>query len=253
MYRLKIYCLAVMLCLLASSAQAQLTISGTVFDISKTIPVRDVTVKSSGGLMTVTDSSGHYDIVSTDKDSLTFIYQGKPTARFAVKQIANIGNFDISLHIIVSEKFRTLKEVKVFSRSYKQDSATNREEYAKIFNYQKPGIQTSSSDYSGAVGLDLDEFINIFRFKRNHRLQRLQNRLLEQEQENYINYRFNKTLVKRVTRLDGPQLDSFMVRYRPDFDFTQNSSTVNFYQYILNASYQFKRQILIAEGKKESP
>lgn len=253
MYRLKIYCFAVMLCLLANAVQAQLTISGTVFDISKTIPVRGVTVKSSAGWTSVTDSSGHYDIVSTDKDSLTFIYQGKPTARFAVKQIANIGNFDISLHITVTEKFRTLKEVKVFSRSYKQDSVANRDEYTKIFNYQKPGIQINSSDYSGAVGLDLDEFINIFRFKRNHRLQRLQSRLLEQEQENYINYRFNKTLVERVTRLEGIQLDSFMVRYRPDFDFTRNSSTVNFYQYILNASYQFKRQILIAEGKKESP
>jgi hypothetical protein len=236
---------------MVGTVKAQLTISGTVYDVTKTTPVKDVVVKSSGGMMTTTDSTGHYNIVATDKDSLTFIYLNKPTARFAVKLIDNIGSFDISLHIQVAEKFRTLKEVRVFSKSFKQDSIANREEYAKIFNYQKPGIGITSSDYSGTPGLDLDEFINIFRFKRNKRLKYMQNRLLDQEQENYINYRFNKTLVKRITHLDGENLDSFMVRYRPDFNFTQNSTTVIFYQYILNASYQFKRELLIREGKKE--
>jgi len=237
--------------LLATSAKGQFTISGTVYDSSKIVPVRDVVVKSSGGTMATTDSTGHYNIIASDKDSLTFIYLNKPTARFAVKQIENIGSFDISLHIRVNEKFRTLKEVRVFSNSFKQDSIANREQYAKIFNYQKPGIKTTTSDYSGAAGMDLDEFINIFRFKRNKQLKYMQNRLVEQEQEKYINYRFNKTLVKRITRLEGKNLDTFMVLYRPDFDFTHNSSTVIFYQYILNASYQFRRELLGGEVKKE--
>lgn len=235
------------------SAFSQLTISGTVYDSSKVVPVKNVTVKSSSGVMTVTDSSGHYEIGATDKDSLTFIYNNKPTARFAVRQIENIGSFDISLHIRLTEKFRTLKEVRVFTRSYKEDSIANREEYAKIFNYQRPGISTSVSDYSGGAGLDLDEFINIFRFKRNKRLKFMQNRLLEQEQETYINYRFNKVLVKRITHLEGKDLDTFMARYRPDFEFTKTTSTPVFYQYILNASYQFKRELLTGEAKKETP
>ena len=249
---LKPYCFIFLLFLLAGTVKAQLTISGTVYDSSKVIPVKDVLVKSSGGMTATTDSTGHYNIGASDKDSLTFIYHNKPTARFAVRQIENIGSFDISLHIRVTEKFRTLKEVRVFSKSFKQDSVANREEYAKIFNYQRPGIKTSSSDYSGTPGLDLDEFINIFRFKRNKQIKHLQNRLLDQEQENYINYRFNKVLVKRITHLDGNNLDSFMVRYRPDFTFTQTTSTVNFYQYILNASYQFKKENLMEEGKQEA-
>jgi len=249
--QLKTYCFLLFLWLFTATAKGQFTISGTVYDSSKVVPVRDVEVKSSGGTMATTDSMGHYNIIASDKDSLTFIYLNKPTARFAVKQIENIGSFDISLHIRVNEKFRTLKEVKVFSKNFKQDSIANREQYAKIFNYQKPGIQTSTSDYSGAAGMDLDEFINIFRFKRNKQLKYMQNRLVEQEQENYINYRFNKTLVKRITRLEGKNLDTFMVRYRPDFDFTHNSSTVIFYQYILNASYQFRRELLGGEVKKE--
>lgn len=233
-------------------AEGQFTVSGTVYDSTKVVPVPDVMIKSTNGATTNTDSVGHYNLIVNDKDSLTFIYQNKPTARFAVKQIQDIGNFDISLRIRVDEKFRTLKGVRVFSKSFKQDSIDNRQEYAKIFNYQKPGISTSTSDYAGGAGMDLDEFINIFRFKRNKQLKYMQNRLMEQEQERYINYRFNKTLVKRITRLEGKNLDSFMVVYRPDFYFVQNSTTVVFYQYILNASYQFRKELLVGEAKKEN-
>lgn len=243
--------------LLTGTVAAQFSISGTVYDASKVIPVKNVLVKSSNGMMTITDSTGHYNIAASDKDSLTFIYREKPTAKFAVKQIENIGSFDISLHVKVTEKFRTLKEVRVFSKNFREDSIANRQEYAKIFNYQRPGIKTTSSNYSGTPGLDLDEFINIFRFKRNRQIKHLQNRLLDQEQEKYINYRFNKILVKRVTHLEGKNLDDFMVRYRPDFAFIQTATTVNFYQYILNASYQFKKEILMEEekaaSKKEGP
>lgn len=79
----------------------------------------------------------------------------------------------------------------------------------------------------------------------------MQTRVLEQEHENYINYRFNKSTVKRITHLEGENLEKFMVSYRPDFEFTQTSSTVTFYQYILNSSYKFKREKLIEEEKKE--
>jgi len=212
--------------------------------------VVNVLVKSSNGTQSITDSSGRYEIVTSDKDSITFIYNNKPTAKFAVKQIPKIGNFDIALHIRVVEKFKTLKEVKVYSKNFRQDSIENRQYYSKIFGYEKPGISSSINPGSGTVGLDLGEFINIFRFKRNKQLRKMQDRLLEQEQENYIKYRFNKAAVKRITRLEGADLENFMTLYRPDFEFTQMASTMEFYQYILNASYQFKKELLIRENKR---
>jgi len=243
-----------LLTLIAGNAIAQNTVSGTVFDSSKTIPVKNVVIKSNTGMKTVTDSSGHYTIVASDKDSLTFIYNNKATNWFSVKKIDNLNSFDISLHIILTEKFKTLKEVRVFSKSYQQDSIANREEYSKAFNYSKPGISVNStSPYSGTPGLDLDEFINIFRFKRNKQLKHLQTRLLDQEQESYVSYRFNKTIVKRITQLEGADLDAFMVRYRPSFSFTQYSTLPNFYQYILNSSYEFRRINSIPNNKTATP
>ena len=81
----------------------------------------------------------------------------------------------------------------------------------------------------------------------------MHDRLLEQEQENYVKYRFNKMTVKRITRLEGTDLDNFMTLYKPDFEFTQMASTVEFYQYILNASYQYKKEMLIKKNKAETP
>ncbi len=211
-----------------------------MFDSTRTAPVKDVIIRSSSGTLAVTDSNGRYNILAGERDSLIFIYQNKPTLQFAVSQVPNSGIFDIALHIRVDEKYRRLKEVKVYTRSYRQDSAENRERYAKVFNYQKPGIRLNTSSYSGAAGIDLDELINIFRFKRNKQLRKMRQRLEEEEKEKFVDYRFNKAAVRRVTRLDGKELEAFMKQYRPGFEFTLNSEVVDFYQYILNASYEFK-------------
>lgn len=227
-------------CLFFLTVKSQLTISGTVYDSTKTILVKDVLVRSTSGTSAITDSNGRYSIVAFDNDSLVFTYQGKPTLKFAVSQVPNIGSFEIALHVRVTEKYKTLKEVKVFGKNYQRDSAENRERYAKIFNYQKPGIRLSTNDYSGAAGIDLNELINIFRFKRNKQLKKMRQRLEDEEKEKFIDYRFNKMAVRRVTRLDGADLENFMKAYRPSYEFTTNSDVVNFYQYILNASYEFK-------------
>ncbi len=222
------------------SAKSQLTITGTVYDSSKVVPIKDVVIQSGSGTSAVTDSNGRYTIVAAEKDSLVFIYKNKPTLKFAVSQVPNIGAFDISLHIRVSEKFKTLKEVKVYGKNHRLDSIENREQYAKLFNYQKPGIKINTGSYSGAAGVDLDELINVFRFKRNKQLRKMQLRLEAEEKEKFIDYRFNKATIRRVARLDSKDLDSFMKEYRPDYEFTLNSNVVDFYQYILNASYEFK-------------
>lgn len=223
---------------------AQLTIMGTVYDSTKLIPVKDVRVLSTSGTRAITDSNGHYEIACHEKDSLTFFYSDKATAKFAVYQVQNPGSFDISLHIRVKSPYKLLKEVRVFTRSYRQDSLENRERFSSIFNHSSGGISPSVNPTTGVAGLDLNELINLFRFRRNRQMQKMQERLMEQEQENYINYRFSKATVRRITRLEGDDLEQFMRDYRPDFNFTSQSSTVDFYQYILNASYHFRAQKL---------
>ncbi len=225
-------------------------VSGTVLDNSKINYVEAARVISTGGQITSTDSMGRYSIKTSINDSLFFIYNNKPTQKFAVAAISNPEKFDISLHIPVKGKFKALQEVVVYSKSYRQDSLQNREDHKDIFGYKKPGIESSITP-GGGVGLDFDEFINIFRFKRNKRLKSFQLYLEEQEQEKYINYRFSKKVVQRITQLKSPALDSFMIWYRPSYAFASTSSELIFNQYILNALYQYRRVSGIGEAKKE--
>lgn len=246
---LKIFLLGLCLVCTAVPLSAQLAVTGTVFDSSKRNYVEDVRVESSAGIFTLTDSLGRYKIVVTENDSLSFIYKNKPTHKFAVKDIPVLTQFDISLHVNVKGRYSTLKEVIVFARSYRQDSIENRQTYGDVYNYRKPTIRTSISP-GGAVGADVNEIINIFRFRRNKQLRAFQARLEQQEQDKFVNYRFNKNFVRRITQLEGAELDSFMVRYTPTYEFASTADEVTFNKYILNASYAFKIELLKQQAAK---
>lgn len=245
----KIYLLLLFLIATAPQLRAQFTVRGTVFDSSRKNYVENVLVQSTGGGIAHTDSMGNYKITVTEKDSINFTYQNKPTQKFAVKDIASINQFDISLRVHVKGSYRTMKEVVVFTKSYREDSLENRQTYSDVYNYHSPTLKTSISP-GGVPGADLDEIINMFRFKRNKRLKAFQNRLEQQEQDHYVDYRFNKNFVRRITGLQGNQLDTFMVRYRPSYEFTVKADEVSFNKYILNSSYVYKLELLKPETPK---
>ena len=199
-----------------SEAQA-VTIQGTVYDISGRRPIESVMVYSSAN-HAVTDSMGRYIITVKPKDSIWFSLFGKNTQKYPIDTVEDLRNFNIMIHVTGFD----LPEVRVRNSYYKLDSIQNRNDYAKYFNYQPPGLKLSSSQNligpNGlTIGFDLDEIINSFRFKRNRNLQFLQNRLISQEQEKYVNYRFTKVFVKKLTHIEGDELTKFMDYCRPDY------------------------------------
>jgi hypothetical protein len=220
----------------AFSADAQLyKIRGTVYDSSRSYTLEAVSVLSSAGRGTSTNAEGVYEIEVSERDSIWFSYLGKPTMKFPVARITNTLQFDISLLINIP----TLKEVKIRPRNYRQDSLQNREDYAKIFNYQKPKLKPMTPQYGAGMGFDLTEIINMFRFRRNKSMASFQKRLLEQEQDNFIGHRYSKSLVRRLTLLTGTELDSFMRIYRPSYTFTRFASDYDFQSWIKSAHLRF--------------
>jgi hypothetical protein len=125
------------------------------------------------------------------------------------------------------------------------DSLQNRLDYAKIFDYRKPGFRTSMDPTPGGpgVGLDLDEFINMFKFKKNKRMVAFQRRLETEEKEKYVSHRFNRGLVRKLTGLNSPELDSFMAEFRPTLEMTLQMNDLEFGQYIVEAYKYFKAGI----------
>jgi hypothetical protein len=231
---------------LGAYAQKQVLLRGAVYDESRYLTIPSVRVKSKAGAIAYTDSIGRYSILVSQEDSVSFDYRGKSTNWFSVKDIRYPAGFDISLQVTLPGQYKTLKEVVVIGKTYRQDSLENRERYRKVLDYAGPGLRINEGDASmGSVpGLDPNEIINMFRFRRNKSLKSLRNRLLDEEMEKFVNYRFNKRVVKTISGLEGAELDRFMVMYRPNYDFCALAPDLDFYQYILDASKRYKRGLL---------
>lgn len=206
----------------------QVEIEGTVYDRSQRFALRGVSVMGVSGTGTVTDSTGHYHIRLSPRDSIYFSYLGRATGKIPVKDIAPGFPLNMSIQVAID----SLPTAYVRQRNYHSDSLENRREYQKIFDYGENYLTDAGTGRSGGVGIGID-FDMLLNPGKNRRMLAFQRRLIEEEQDKYVDYRFKKTLVKRITGLQSPALDTFMRLYRPSYALVQSFETdYEFYEYI---------------------
>ncbi|MEQ1797931.1 MAG: hypothetical protein ABL872_08255 [Lacibacter sp.] len=234
--------LYIVVLLLVKTGTAQIQLSGTVYDSTRRNLVMGVQVICTCGTMSFTDSVGNYSIYVGEKDSIFFFFSNKPTQKFAVASIRDFSAFDISISMHVPGRYKQLKEIIVYGKTRRQDSIENRLQYDKVFNTDKGGVRfTGSNPEAGmSAGLDLDALINVFRFRRNKSMAMFQQRLIKEEQDRYIDYRFNKTIVQRLTKLkEGPLLDEYMQLYRPEYELLTQIIDIELFLYIQGTAKRF--------------
>lgn len=223
----------------AGAALSQVRVEGTVYDRSQRFPMQGVSVLASSGNGTTTDSMGRYSIRLRPTDSLYFSYLGKISAKIPAKHIEEGVPFDMSLDV----PYDSLSTVFVGPRSYRQDSLENRREYKKIFDFDGSGYladKRAGNSPSFGIGLDIDM---LFDGKRNKRMDNFREFLERQEHDKYIDHRFTKAVVRRITGLQPPAIDSFMRAYRPSYEFVQACATdMELYEYIQTAGRSFSER-----------
>jgi hypothetical protein len=233
----------------AGARKVQLT--GTIYDASARFSLSGVSVLGSSGTGTSTDTLGHYSIQLTPGDSISFSYLGRATAKVPVKDIPEGFPFDMSLDVAVD----SLPAVLVRSPDYRSDSLANRREYQKVFDYGYSYVDKMNAGRGGrslGVGIDLDL---LFDGKKNRQMLALQRRLEEEETDKYIDHRWNRALIRRVTGLEPPALDTFIRQYRPSKEFIQSCETeYEFYRHIREWAKYFaddwKRADTVAPAKE---
>jgi hypothetical protein len=224
--------LAGLIALSGQVVMGQVRIKGTVYDRSVRFAMPGVSVLGTSGGGTVTDSAGHYSIRLPPGDSIYFSYLGKATAKFPVREIDAALPFDMSLQVAID----SLPSVFVDPRDYRMDSLQNRIEYKKVFDFETGYIPTANSGGAG-MGIDMDRF---FDGRANRRMQAFQQRLEQEEKDAYIDHRFTRSLVIKITGLESPALDSFMRIYRPSYELVQSCATdYEFYKYIFDWAKSF--------------
>lgn len=217
---------------------AQYKIQGTVYDSSHRNPLEAVSVLSTNGNGAVTNIYGHYVIEVGEKDSIWFSYLGKPTIKFAVLKIPDVTQFDISLQVNI----QFLKEVTIRQRNYKEDSVQNRKSYEKVFDFHRPNLGTMTSIGPAGAGIDINELIRTFQFRKNRNMEKFQARLIQQEQDKFIDHRFNKALIRKLTNIADKDIDKFIAIYHPTYEFTLYSNDYDFQLYIKESYKAFTQQ-----------
>jgi hypothetical protein len=215
----------------------EVTIHGTVYNMYRTKPLDGVSVMVTSGRGTATDSNGNYALVVDLKDSISFSYLGKATMKYPIREINYYSGFDISLHVDPVE----LKEIRVMPHNYRDDSLQNRKDYEKIFDYRKPGFKITDGSGGLGAGVDLNSLIEMFERNKINRTKAFQRRLVDEEQDKYVDHRFARSVVLKITHLEGDELDSFMVKYRPSYAFCKKATDYDLYDYVKLAFSEYQK------------
>jgi hypothetical protein len=213
---------------------AQVEVKGTVSDRTMGSGLQGVSVMSTSGAGAISDSAGRYSLIMSEKDSIFFSYLGKRTPKIPIQNIPSVLHYDIVLDVDVE----ALPPVFVAANSYHVDSLEHRKEFANIFDFEGGGPMNKMNSRGRGMGVGLD--LDFFSQKTvTHSRESVQRYFEEDERQRYVDFKFSKLLIKRITGLESPVLDTFMKEYRPSYDYVKSFTSDYELDKYIKDSYSF--------------
>jgi hypothetical protein len=184
----------------------------------------------------LSDEEGNYRIVVQPGDTVIFSCVGYYTDTLAVSAKMLGAEFPVWLDL----RPVSLEAVTVGSLSnYQLDSLERRNVYAWIYAQERQPVVERQRQGDG-VGIEL----NVIPHGSSEVRQRLKfkKRIIREEEQLYVNYRFSAEYVSHLTHLQGDLLKKFMVKYRPSYDFCRNAANVDILVYINDSFKKFENR-----------
>jgi hypothetical protein len=173
----------------------------------------------------LSDEDGSYRIQATPGDHIAFSSVGHKTDTITVTASDLTASYAVYLEI----KPQTLQTARVEFTNYQLDSMDRRKEYSWVYDHGSE--RRFEQDRKGdGVGVSMNIFRNTSTEAKQR--ERLQKRLTREEQEYYVDFRYNKDYVAKITRLQGDSLKTFMKKYRPSYDYCRKAAMVDILVYI---------------------
>jgi len=69
-------------------------------------------------------------------------------------------------------------------------------------------------------------------FSKRSKDRKMRKNLEYQDEQDFVDYSFNRRYVERMTGLHGDSLQTFMLRYRPTYEFCRNASSEDMLHYV---------------------
>ncbi len=192
------------------------TISGIVYDKASKFRLGKVylySINSKNGVYN--NSKGEFTINVKRGDYLVASLQGYKADTLLIKD-------QKILTILLQKTSINLQQVEVKDsvKSARQKYEESRQQFKRIYRIGSTEdlLITGGGNGQGGAGIGIDALYNaLSRSGRNAR--KLQETFERDYRNNFIDQRFNESLVKKITGLSGSRLKEFMFTNRPDYNF----------------------------------
>jgi hypothetical protein len=204
---------------------AQQLLKGRIYDKeTDSVLVSTTVFNATKKAYTLSSRDGDYSIEANDGDKVIFTSVGYLPDTVKVLNYMIDAGYDVTMIL----KNSMLRNVTVRSPNYVRDSLNQREDYAAFYNKSKNKIVDRSGPSNG-VGIavsPLGFFHNMARDKK------MRQNLEYQDEQDFVDYSFSRRYVEKLTSLKGDSLTSFMLRYRPTYQFCRTASSEDMLNYV---------------------
>lgn len=232
-YRM-IYLPAIVL-MIATGAIAQ-KLHGKIYSRPADSVLPGVTVFNTGNHLSAQSAQdGSYEISVDEGHTIIFSAIGYRPDTLLVAYYMLSNGYDITLEPATG----TLSAITVYSYDrFRRDSLQRHSDYNFILDQKNTLINRHTA--SKGFGITVSPFSY---FSADQKAQRkLKKRLKEQEKESFIDSRFSKQFVQRITGLSPSSLKLFMTLYRPSYIFCRKSGEDEMILYISKSLQLFKER-----------
>ena len=215
------------------TAHAQQYFAGKVYKDTSDEVLGAVTVEDlASGKYDHTDMGGNFKIEASLGDRVVFSFAGYHSDTLTVSAAMLRDRQEVYL----VPNFVQLQTVRVGDlNAYQVDSLQRIQDYESFYHDHTPtGVLAHSTPESG-FGITFSP-ISYFS-KKDEDKRKLRKRLARDEEAFYIDYRFSRNYVGKLTRLNGDSLTEFMGRYRPTYKFCRAANDQDIMNYV-NVHYK---------------
>jgi len=226
-----------LLLLVGLRGSAQQFLTGKIYKANSTEHLVSVSIHNiTQQKYDLSEEDGSYRIQAAPGDHISFSSVGFKADTITVTASLLTAAYTVFLDV----RAQTLQTIRVGELSnYQLDSMDRRKEYAWIYDHgTTPHL---AKDRQGADGVGVT--LNIFRKSGSQAQQRikLEKRLEKEEEDYFVDSRYNKDYVAKITRLKGDSLSEFMRKFRPSYDYCRKAANVDILVYISDSYKQYMK------------
>lgn len=198
----------------AQDYQNPVTLRGQITSADGQLVLYPATIRNKNtGARVFSDQGGYYRINANSGDEILISFIGYVSDSVKITNV--VGTQIYNARLKMKERFLPQVEVSGRWNPYQLDSIARYEEFRPFLEEKTRTLVDTSKRTSGGFGITLSPITRASRKQKD--LRRFKKLYEENEIQQYIDYRYSKSFVSRVTGFTGDTLMQFMQVYTPSY------------------------------------